>query len=117
MTIGGFGGLLHPSVMDESSIWRSSSEMTALILAAGTFCILASAAHCTSLFTVMARVRRQRTSAPQAEVGVSILRPLAESKISQRRRYARHFTSIIDVMRSSFVWLAGPIQLCPLLSA
>jgi ceramide glucosyltransferase len=76
MTIGGFDGLLHPSVMDESSIWRSSSEMTALILAAGTFCILASAAHCTSLFTVMARVRRQRTSAPQAEVGVSILRPL-----------------------------------------
>jgi ceramide glucosyltransferase len=50
--------------------------MTALILAAGILCILASAAHCTSLSTVMARVRRQRTCAPQADVGVSILRPL-----------------------------------------
>jgi ceramide glucosyltransferase len=50
--------------------------MTALILAAATFCILATAAHSTSLFVVMARVRRQRTCAPQVDVGVSILRPL-----------------------------------------
>ena len=62
--------------MDESSIWRSSYGMTALILAGGTFCILASAAHFTSLFIVMARARRQRIGVPRANVGVSILRPL-----------------------------------------
>jgi ceramide glucosyltransferase len=50
--------------------------MTALILAAGTFCVLATAAHCSSLFAVIARVRRQRICPWQADVGVSILRPL-----------------------------------------
>jgi ceramide glucosyltransferase len=47
-----------------------------MILATATFCILASAAHCISLLTIIARVRRQRTCAPQVGVGVSILRPL-----------------------------------------
>jgi len=51
-------------------------EMTGLILAAGTFCILATAAHCSSLLTVIARVRRQRICAQPADIGVSILRPL-----------------------------------------
>jgi len=76
MTIGGFGGLLIDLSLMSHRFGVAHCEMTALILAAGTFCILAAAAHCSSLLTVIARVRRQRICARPADIGVSILRPL-----------------------------------------